>query len=244
MKFWRRANAARRTAALALGMTMLALAGCPAPPPRPAPSAAPVQTVPPAPAPVAGRSFRVLPAESEVRLLVYRTGALARLGHNHVITSHDLSGTIVLPDDPTRAYFAIVMPVARLAVDEPGPRAEEGADFSAEVSDDARAGTRANMLKPEVLDGDRFPAITVTSASIARAGDAYDVAFAVDLRGAQHVLRVPVRLTVEADRLTATGELSFRQSELGLTPFTALMGALAVQDEMRVKFRIRAQAAP
>jgi len=41
--------------------------------------------------------------------------------------------------------------------------------------------------------------------------------------------------------LTATGEFSFKQSDLGLTPFTALMGALAVQDEMRVKFRIRAE---
>jgi len=34
-----------------------------------------------------------------------------------------------------------------------------------------------------------------------------------------------------------------KQSELGLTPFSALLGALQVQDEMRVRFRIVARAA-
>jgi polyisoprenoid-binding protein YceI len=220
---------------------MIVLAACPAPPSRPGPVTPSVERAPAVPPPVAGQSYRVLPAESEVRLLVYRAGPLAKAGHNHVITSHNLIGTIVLPDDPTQAHFEIVMPVAVLAVDEPDMRAQEGADFAADVSESARDGTRKNMLKPEVLDGERFPGVTMTSRSIVRSGDDYDVTFAVDLRGAQHVLRAPVHATVDGGRLTATGEFSFKQSDLGLTPFTALMGALAVQDEMRVKFRIRAE---
>jgi hypothetical protein len=248
MNSWRHGTRDRSTTALALAsalaVALLALSGCPALPPKQSPAAAPRQAVPPAGAPVHGRSYRLVPGESEVRLLVYRSGALARLGHNHVITSHDLSGTIVLTDDPSRTYFALVMPVMSLAVDEPEARAGEGTDFSAAVSDDARDGTRRNMLRPEVLDGEHYPAIMLTSASVTPAGDAYDVAFTVELRGMRHVLRVPVRVTLEDGRLTAVGELSFRQSALGLRPFTALMGALAVEDEMRVKFRIRAAAAP
>jgi len=43
--------------------------------------------------------------------------------------------------------------------------------------------------------------------------------------------------------LTATGEFPLRQSELGLTPFSAMLGALQVQDEMRIRLRVVARAA-
>jgi hypothetical protein len=40
--------------------------------------------------------------------------------------------------------------------------------------------------------------------------------------------------------VTVSGETSLRQSDLGLKPFSALLGALQVQDEMRISFRISA----
>jgi len=55
---------------------------------------------------------------------------------------------------------------------------------------------------------------------------------------------VPVRYRIAADgALEASGEFPLRQSELGLTPFSGLLGALQVQDEMRISFRIMAHAA-
>ena len=45
------------------------------------------------------------------------------------------------------------------------------------------------------------------------------------------------------DTVVASGELALRQSELGITPYSAMLGALQVQDEMRVKFRLVARAA-
>jgi hypothetical protein len=225
-----------------VGVTSVAmaalLASCQAPAPKPGPSLPPV--APPAMPAVSGRLFRIVPAESEVRIFVYRTGSLAKLGHNHVITSHDLLGTVTVPDDPTQTQFEIVMPVVPLAVDEPEQRAEEGTDFSTEVSDSARDGTHKNMLKPEVLDGEHYPAVTVRSTSIARAGENYDVVFEVELRGLKHELKAPVHVAIEAEQLTATGELSFNQTDLGITPFMAALGALAIKDEVRVKFNINA----
>jgi hypothetical protein len=41
----------------------------------------------------------------------------------------------------------------------------------------------------------------------------------------------------------ASGEFPLRQTDLGLTPFSAMLGALQVQDEMRISFHIVAQAA-
>jgi len=44
-------------------------------------------------------------------------------------------------------------------------------------------------------------------------------------------------------QLTASGELPLKQTDLGLTPFTAMLGALAVQDEMKVRFHFVAHEA-
>jgi hypothetical protein len=41
-----------------------------------------------------------------------------------------------------------------------------------------------------------------------------------------------------ADLLTATAEFPLRQSALGLTPFSVMMGALRVEDQIRVKLKL------
>jgi hypothetical protein len=52
---------------------------------------------------------------------------------------------------------------------------------------------------------------------------------------------VPVQLLVSVHELSASGELTVLQSDLGLTPFTALLGALTVENQMRVRFRVVAK---
>jgi hypothetical protein len=52
---------------------------------------------------------------------------------------------------------------------------------------------------------------------------------------------VPLRYRLGNGELTVTGEFPLRQSELGLTPFSAMLGALQVQDEMHVSLRIVAR---
>jgi hypothetical protein len=63
------------------------------------------------------------------------------------------------------------------------------------------------------------------------------------VRGQPHTLAVPVHYERRGGSVVASGELALRQSELGLTPFSAMLGALQVQDEMHVSFRIVAQQA-
>jgi polyisoprenoid-binding protein YceI len=103
------------------------------------------------------------------------------------------------------------------------------------------------MLGSAVLDADAYPelvlrAVRLESASPPQPGEAI-----ARLEAQLREQRRPVSLTVHFERsgdvLTVTGETPLRQSDLGLTPFTALMGALAVQDEMRVRIRLVARAA-
>jgi polyisoprenoid-binding protein YceI len=191
----------------------------------------------------------VVPDASLLSVLVYRGGTLASAGHNHVIASHSLAGTLYVPADVRRASFEVRIPVDTLTVDEKELRARElSPDFPPEVPEGAREGTRRNMLGPALLDAEHHPDILLRALALeqppAGAADAaHNVMARVEttVRGQTRALVVPVSYRLAGDTLQVSAEFPLKQSDLGLTPFSALLGALAVQDEMRVRLSIVAR---
>jgi polyisoprenoid-binding protein YceI len=243
--------------ALAAGFLIVALTGCPvrAPPPslRPAAPAVPPHAPAELPAPHVGRPYDIVPQESLLTILVFRGGTLASAGHNHVIASHSLSGTIYVPPELTGVSFEVHVPLAALTVDEAGLRAAQvSGDFPTDVSDTAKEGTRRNMLSGALLNAADYPEIVLRSLTVARAADSGErqasvgsmqVRMQAEVRAEPRILAMPVRYERNDSTVIASGELPLKQSSLGLTPFSAMLGALQVQDEMRVRFRIVARAA-
>jgi polyisoprenoid-binding protein YceI len=232
------------------GLLLISLVGCPTRPHGPESSpAAKVGAVAPAPssqqAAHTGRPFDVASSESLLTILAFRGGTLAKVGHNHVIASHDVTGAFYVPDDVSQATFELRVPVAQLTIDEPELRAQEGPDFPTDVPDSAKEGTRRNMLGEALLNGTQYPEITLVSQHIENIAPGSQVLADVQMsvRGQTHTIRVPVTYSLVNGELTASGELPIKQTDLGLTPFSALLGALAVQDELRVRFRIVAHRA-
>jgi polyisoprenoid-binding protein YceI len=228
---------------LAAAGVLLVLSGCAATkhetPVEPA-------AVPAAPTPTAqGRRFDVVAADSLLTIRVYRAGTLARMGHNHLIASHDLSGSASVPEDLTASSFEVHVPVAGLTVDEETLRkAERNADFAADVPDSAREGTRHNMLGPAQLDGEHYPEIVLRTERIDVAAPNELLAHVqVTVRDRTTSVTVPVHYEMQGDALVASGEFALKQSDLGLTPLSIMMGALAVQDEMKIRFNVRCVAA-
>jgi polyisoprenoid-binding protein YceI len=241
-----------------VGALFLLLTACGAPPPR-----APATSAPPAPAPPSapngaatgssggsapganipnGAKYRIDPAHSELRLLVYRAGVMASLGHDHVIVNRSLTGWVSFTGDPLAASFELSVPVGGFVVDDAAVRREEGEAFAEEVSEDAKAGTLHNMLGPAVLDADGHPAISVRSVSIRASGVGYEATVALSVAGHESRLTVPFALEIGGGSLHASGATSVRQSDLGLTPFSVMLGALKVKDEIEIKFRLVATA--
>jgi hypothetical protein len=191
--------------------------------------------------PADAREYRVVPEESLLQILVYRGGAMARLGHNHVIASHQLSGSVYVTDDLTRSRFSIEFPVNELTVDEPAMREMAGADFPPGVPQSARDGTLKNMLSEALLDGGTHPAIRLRAGEVVAAGGNFDVDVEITLKEQVYHVRVPMKVDRQDGIVTASGEFPLRQSQLGLKPFSAAMGALLVIDEMRVRFEVSAR---
>jgi len=174
--------------------------------------------------------------------MVFRGGAAARLGHNHLIASRQLGGQVYLTDDPFGTRFDISFPVNELSVDDPGLRAAAGPEFAPDVPENARAGTRGNLLSAALLDGAQYPMVRLRATDVRAAGETYDVGVEVTLKGSTYALRVPVTVKRQDGAIVASGEFPLKQTQLGLKPFTAALGALVVLDDMRVHFDVTARA--
>jgi YceI-like domain len=187
----------------------------------------------------------VVSSESVLIILAFRGGALAKAGHNHVIASHDVRGTFYVPEDVLQSTFELHIPVGQLSIDEPELRTQEGADFPPQVPDSAKEGTRRNMLSEALLNGAQYPELILSSQRIQPGpmGTSVLADVQVTVRGQSHVIPVPVAYSLVGGELVALGDLRIKQSDLGLTPFSAMLGALQVQDELRVRFRIVARQA-
>jgi len=223
----------------AVVLALLLLAACGAPQSRRAEPQRPAGAIQPPPP---GALYRIDPAQSELRILVYRAGPMAQLGHNHVIVNRSLGGWVRYAGTASAASFFLSVPAAGFAVDDPALRREEGADFAEDASDDAKSGTLRNMLSPAVLDAAQFPAITLRSLAVTAAHGALEASVSVEVAGHQSTLAVPFTADIAPGRLSAGGTFTVRQSALGLAPFSVMLGALRVQDEMRVKFKFVAAA--
>lgn len=186
--------------------------------------------------------WRIAPAESRLRILVYRGGTMARLGHNHVISSTDIQGQLWRGPTLESSGFEIAVPVNTLIVDDNIARAEEGEDFPLNVSEDAKAGTKANMLRPTLLDGERFPKISIRATRITGSATSPEVVASMRIKDQTREIRLPVTLSEAHGALAVQGSLEIRQSALGITPLSLAMGALTVQDTVKIKFQLVAKA--
>lgn len=227
----------RRWTRLLLSIGLLTLTGC-----------ASQRPLPPLPdtAPASFPSDRYLTGDvldirnGRLTLAVYRGGRLARLGHNHIITSDAVQGRVRRAEnnDLSASYADLYLPLASLVVDPPEARAAAGPDFSSTPSERDRQGTLANMLGPRLLDAEQHPylsaAVTLISSNLA------NVELRIRDQDSSH--EVPVTITPLGDGLLIAANFSVTHDELGLTPFSAFGGAVAVADPIRVSLQLEATA--
>ena len=177
--------------------------------------------------------YRVDPASSLVVIEVRRGGSLARLGHDHVVASHDVQGYVA----PGQGRSDLHVRLDRLVVDEPELRARAG--FDTQPTEDDIAGTRRNMLTG--LGAAEHPFVRVGIAKGATDGPDDPLSVAITLHGATRTQQVPMQVDVRGDVVAVTGRLSLRQTDFGIEPLSVLGGALQVQDVVNLRFDIRAR---
>jgi len=181
--------------------------------------------------------YRILPGQSLLLVRVGRDGPARKLGHDHAVSSENLTGFIAVGGESSESRADIAFAVRDLAVDKPGYRERLGLDTT--PSEDDIAGTYKNMLK--VLEPELYPWVTARARVASAGARGPQLAVSVTLHGATAEFLVPVTLATTGSTLTARGSAEIRHSDFGLVPFSAMGGLLRVADALSVEVLIVAQ---
>jgi len=190
------------------------------------------------------KEFRVDSDASWLRVLAYPDGPLRRFGHHHVISHHGISGIVEVAPNPLESTFTLELTVQGLVVDDPAMRELEGEDFEAEVPQKDIDGTRGNMLGERLLNAEQFPTIQIQSTAIEGSMPDVNIVTTITVTGMEQTVRFPASIELADDSFVASGQLDIMHGELGLSPFTAMGGALSVGDLLVLKYEISGVLVP
>ena len=173
-----------------------------------------------------------LSPDSRVLVDLRATGLLRALGHNPTLVAHPEPAMLEVAegDAGTTATIALRFPVSRI-------------DPPEDISPDDRYKMRTNMEGDEVLDAARFPAVEV-SARWRGTMESGRLDVDATIRGAPHAFTMDVTLQRAGDDVVARGTWEGRLRDLGIKPFRALMGALKLEDWVRLRLEARLSPSP
>jgi hypothetical protein len=188
------------------------------------------------------RTYTIDNAESEVYWRIYRSGLFAAAAHSHVISIGELAGGVTLGSDLAAAQWNLSFPVESLIIDDPALRARYGEEFESVPSEDDKAGTKRNMMTDRVLNGEVFTEISLSGTGLNGNLENASLPVSIQMLGRTIEQSFPASITIGADAVTVTGEYRLTHEDLGMEPFSAFGGAIAVGDEIDFTYRIHAVA--
>lgn len=227
-------------ASIAAGLTLLYLAGCQTLPDYPTTTIATSQTPARETALATDKTVRyeIRSDLSDIRFLVFKAGALAKLGHNHVVQAKSIRGEIRLEPNIHESSFSIEIPIKDFQVDEDSARQDEGTAFSPQPDAEAIAGTTRNMLGEKVLDAARYPTIEINSVDLTGPEWGMDIKARIRLHGIERELVIPAALENNGNKIVVTAFFSIAQTDFGITPMSVFGGAIQVDNAVKVRMRI------
>lgn len=217
---------------------LLALtAACRAPPPARGPGGVPT-------GPAGATEYRLDAEASQLWLYLHAAGPLVKLGHSHVISTHGLQGAVWIPAQIEHSSCEFQLPVAAFEIDDPQERSAAGGEFAEPLAAEARTGTREHMLGERQLDAAHFPLLSLRCQQVSVLPEGLLLQLTVTVRDHDARLEVPVHWQRDGCTLQASGEFTFRQTDLGIEPYSLLLGVLRVDDEIRARFRLLLRCLP
>lgn len=180
--------------------------------------------------------YLLRPEQSELAVLVFKTGFASALAHDHIVRATRFSGSIRgVPGDPAAAVVRVAVAAEMLAADEPETRRKHG--LAAGLSDSDRREIQSTMLGETQLHVAAYPVITFQSVAVEpRAGGEFLVTGDFTLHGTTRRIGIPATVQFSGDALRATGAFDVNQSDFGITPVSLFFGAVRNQDRVRIVF--------
>jgi hypothetical protein len=170
---------------------------------------------------------------SAVFILVGKTG----LGHDHGVMGRLQDGTVQLGQDANAGQLIFNM----ASFDADSPLARQYVGLKGEINESTRQQVNSNMLGKDVLNVAQFPranfiiqsAIPLAAAP-GSSGARYQLSGNFTLHGVTKPLQLICEATPERDGLRLRTAFSVLQSDYGMKPYTAALGAVGVANELKI----------
>jgi polyisoprenoid-binding protein YceI len=169
-------------------------------------------------------TYNLGPSDGKVRVKTGRQGMASKVGHDLTLEAGNWKATVVVDGDPSRSEVQATIEPRSLEV----TAATGGAK---PVSDKDKKDIKKNISG--LLGND---SITFTSTSVEVKNDtSLKVAGTLSIAGQTR----PVTLDLTGSPYgRLEGRIAVVQSQFGIKPFSAMMGALKVKDEVEVSFDV------
>lgn len=165
-------------------------------------------------------SHSIGPHEGSLTVHTFRAGMGAKIGHDLVLEAKKWNGTVNLDaDNPSASSVELTVDLKSLEI----VSATGGVK---PLSDKDRADIAKNIEK--TLDTGKHPNVTFKSTSVSGSEPTVTINGDLTIKGQTR----PVTLNVTANGDKVTGKASVVQTEFGIKPFSAMMGALKVRDSI------------
>ncbi len=165
---------------------------------------------------------------SRVLVELRATGLLRAVGHDPTLVARPEPAEIDVGSGPVDASVDVRFLAERI-------------EIPAELSASDRARMRDNLLSRDVLDASRHAHVELR-ARYRGTTEQGRLEGSLVVRGVARPITMDVRATADGSSLRVTGAWEGRLTDLGIKPFKALMGALRLEDWIRL--RLDAQLAP
>lgn len=187
-------------------------------------------------------SYAIDSDSSILRVYVGRAGVLARMGHNHVVHTREISGQIDLAPDVMASTAAFSFPVSSFIVDDQEERDRAGDGFESQPGESAIEGTRENMLGEDVLNAEAFPVIELQASPASVDSEEWLLNVNINIQGNSYNQEIPATVNLGGSEITVKSRFSLDHENLGLSPFSALGGSLRVAETIDFELLITARA--
>lgn len=171
-------------------------------------------------------TWSLTPADGELHILTGVAGRAAKMGHRLTIGMGAWQGSVRWAGgEPTGVDLTVDVDSLQVLSGEGGLTPLAGPE---------KGVARSNALKS--LDVKKFPQIRFTAHEIARTSDGYRLTGTVEIHGVTRPQSVDVTVDDRGDTVGLTSQVRITQSDFGVKPYSLMMGALKVADEVTIDF--------
>ncbi len=165
-------------------------------------------------------------SSGELLILTGVAGPAAKTGHRLTIAMQTWQATV---DWSGKKPTAVDLTVAVDSLD-----VLKGEGGLTPLAGPEKGIARSNALKS--LDAKKFPQIRFTATDVAASADGYRLSGSVEIHGKSRPQVVDLKVEDRGDAWAMSAQTTITQTDFGVKPYSLLMGAIKVADEVTIAF--------